>query len=212
MGNPGGIGKTAIEATTVGSTSPSPVVQEVNLNLELGLPLEDQTAERVVDIDQAPTRLLVKSHVRARGAKGLRSPQYLATIRRREAGKIGGLIAELATHEGSEDFVAWTHEPLDELRRLIHRLTEAEEFSNPEHEGNSCEILRQLRDTLLNTGWERYQESAVRDAAVKILQHLATADEVSADDAYDAMNQLLDLDLNPTVGPAWQNAEDKVPD
>ena len=201
---------------TASGVVPHAGVKTVDLYHELGPQPEDATVEEQIEIDQAspPTLVLVKSHVIARGAKVLRSPEYLATIRRREAGRIAALVERLATRAGSEDFVAWTYEPLKKLRALIHKLTEAEEFADPEHEGNSCEILRQLRDTFLNTGWERYREPAVRDAAVNILQRLAAADEVSADDAYIAMDQLLDLDLNPTVGVVWQDDEEKeeIPD
>ena len=204
-----------IRTATAGSTSDyrTDVVDIVH---ELSPQLENHTEQRVVNIDQEypPAKVLFISRVVTRGAKALRSPQYLATIRRRQAGKIARLIAGLAAHAESEDFAAWTHEALEALRRLIHKLTEAEEFSDPEHEGNSCEILRQLRDTFLNTGWERYREPAVRNAAVSILQHLAAADEVSANDAYIAMDQLLDLDLNPTVGMVCQDdqEENEVPD
>lgn len=36
--------------------------------------------------------------------------------------------------------------------------------------------------------------------AAAILDHLAIADELSADDAERAMDQLLDMNLNPAVG------------
>lgn len=214
MADPESIWEAVVGTPTAGSTSDYPATQEVSLYHELGPELENQTAEEVVDIDQTPTRVVFKSHVITRGAKGLRSPQYLATIRRRGARTIATLIEALGTRARSEDFPVWTHEPLDKLRGLIHTLTEAEEFSHPEHEGNSSEILRQLRDTFLNTGWERYRESVVRDAAVSILQHLAVADEVSADDASRALDQLLALGLNPTVGVVWQDDEEKdeIPD
>lgn len=209
MADPESIWEALIGTPTVGSTSDYTATQEVNLYHELGPQLENQTAEAVVDIDETPTRVVFKSHVITRGAKALRSPHYLATIRRRGARMIAALIEALATHVQSEEFAVWTHEPLEKLRGLIYRLTEAEEFSDPEHEGNSCEILRQLRDTFLNAGWERYREPAVRDAAVSILQRLAAADEVSADDAYSAMDQLLDLDLDPSVGIVWQDDEEE---
>jgi hypothetical protein len=37
-------------------------------------------------------------------------------------------------------------------RSLIRQLSDAEQFSEREYEGNSCEMLRQLRDTFLNLG------------------------------------------------------------
>jgi hypothetical protein len=146
------------------------------------------------------------------GARSLRSPEYLASVRRREAGSIADLVAALAEHVSDEHFAVRTQEPLDRIRRLIEELSHAEEDSDPEHEENSCEILRQLRDTFLDNGWRRYGEPAVRDAAVNVLKRLADAEEVSADDAVHAQDGLLDLGLKPTVGMAWSDeAEDGLP-
>ena len=177
-------------------------IKTANLYHEIGAQPEDGIIEENVRIDPVspPTLVRVKSHVIAQGARALRSPQYLATIRRRESGTIAALIKGLAGHADSEDFAAWAHEPLENLRHLIHRLTEAEQFSDEEHEGNSCEILRQLRDTFLNMGWERYREHEVRELALEILRRLAESDEVAADDCYSAMDQLLELGLNPAAG------------
>jgi len=202
--------------TASGIVSPARI-KTVSVYHEIGVQLEDAIIEQNIPIDQAspPTAVLIKSHVLAHGAKAFRSPAHLATIRRRETGKIARLVEDLAARADSEDFVVWTHEPLQKIRGLIHKLTEAEEFSDPEHEGNTCEILRQLRDTFLNRGWGRYRERAVRGAAVAILQRLAVADEVSADDAYWAMDQLLELGLNPAAGTLFgygEEEETEVPD
>jgi hypothetical protein len=191
-------------------------IRTVDLYHEIGPQPEDLTIEKDVPIDQVspPTLVRVKSHVIAHGARALKSPQYLATIRRRESGTIATLIEGLEAHADSEDFGAWTHEPLERLRRLIHKLTEAEQFSDEEHEGNSCEILRQLRDTFLNTGWERYREQQVRESGLRILRRLAESDEVSADDCYWTMDELLELGLNPAAGTLlhYGEEEEEVPD
>lgn len=208
------ISETATGVPTVSEAQEGAVV-EYDIYHEFGTNFEDQTQLNVIPIDQTdpPVALLVKSHVVAGGARALRSPAYLATVRRRDAAKIARLIVDLEQHAGTDDFVAWTHEPLEKLRRLIRKLSDAEEFADPEHEGNSCEILRQLRDTFLNDGWRRYEEPEVREAAIGILRRLAIADQdgVTADDADSAMDKLLDLDLNPTVGFAWNNAEEEIP-
>ena len=200
----------AVAAPTSGSTSESRI-EIMRIVHEMSPQLGNQTEQRVLDIDQdyPPTKVVVKSQVITRGAKGLRSPEYLATIRRREAGKIAQLIHELGIRAESEDFAAWTHEPLERLRRVIHKLTEAEQFSGEEHEGNSCEILRQLRDTFLNTGWERYREQHVRESGLRILRRLAQSAEVSADDCYWAMDQLLEIGLNPAAGTLFRYGEEK---
>ncbi len=98
---------------------------------------------------------------------------------------------------------------MERIRRLIEQLSHAEEYSSPEHEGNSCEILRQLRDTFLDNGWQQYQKAAVRDGAVKVLKRLATAEEVSPEDAFHAMDGLLDLGLQPVLGMACLDEDEE---
>jgi hypothetical protein len=177
---------------------------------ELGENLEDGTQQRTVPINQItpPKSIIFRSHVITGGARSLRSPQYLATVRRREAGRIADMIAALARHAPDEHFVVWTHEVLDRTRRLIEQLSHAEEYSL-EHEGNSCEILRQLRDTLLDNGWQRYREATVRDGAIKVLRRLAAAEDVSANDAIGAMDDFSDLGLRPALGMAWSNEDEE---
>ena len=136
---------------------------------------------------------------------------YLATIRRRFAGKISKLIESLDSHAASDDFPLWTQQVLESLRESIQQLSAADESSSAEHEGNSCEILRQVRDTLLDSGWKRYREPDVRTAVAKILQHLAAAEEVTSEDAFESTDQLLDLGLNPSVGMAWDDEQQEVP-
>ena len=124
----------------------------------------------------------------------------LSALRRRKSKKIAAMIRDLGKHSGKREFPVWTQGVLEELRSLIRQLSDAEQFSEREYEGNSCEILRQLRDTFLNSGWNSYREERVRSSAAAILDHLAIADELSVDDTERAMDQLLDMDLNPAVG------------
>lgn len=201
-----------INTSTSVDTSPNRNTQVVESYHEVGPQSENYTAERLVDVDpsSSPTTVLFKSHIITSGAKALKSPQYLATIRRREATRIAGLIAGLEARVDSEDFAVWTHEPLEMIRRIIQKLTEAERHSDPEHEGNSCEILRQLRDTFLDNGWKRYRERSVRDLAMGVLRHMSVADEISSEDAYRAMDQFLDAGLDPSVGMVWKHDEEET--
>lgn len=212
MSDPGSVWQSRIDTPTSTAASEYPGVQVVEIYHEIGSHAEDFTSEQLIliDPDMSSTRVLVRSHVIATGAKAMRSPQYLATIRRREVKRIAEMIRALDKRAESDDFVIWTHEPLERVRRLIQKLTDAEQCSDVEHEGNSCEILRQLRDTFLNVGWKRYREPVVRKAAVEILTRLAVAEEVSSDDAYGAMDQFLDLDLDPSVGMVWQRDEEEA--
>jgi hypothetical protein len=186
----------------------------VDISHELGSSLEDRIEERNITVTPSvwPTTVVFKSSVVASGARALKSAEYLAANRRRQCAKIADLIGALQTHAQSEDFAVWTHEPLGRIRSLIQGLSEAEEFSDPEHEGNACEILRQLRDTFLDGGWERYRDAEARDCAVEILQQLAAADEVSGEDASRTMDMLLDLGLNPAVGTLLQYGQEEASD
>lgn len=204
---------TDIEILTGDTTVKSPVISR-EICHEFTSVLDDRVEERTVHIDPSapPVEVKFRSRVIFPGRRTLRSPAYLATVRRREGGRICQLVTDLKQDADKDDFEVWTHEVLGSLRKLIRKLSDAEEDADIEHEGNSCEILRQLRDTLLNTGWHRYREQEVRNAVVEILQHLASADEVSSDDAHRAMDNLFDLNLDPAVGFVGQYGEEEIPD
>ncbi len=198
----------SIEETKIASTTRRVVYHE------FGSTLDDRVETATFEIDRQapPDKVVFESHVSFSGRRVLRSPAYLASVRRREAGKIGTLVEALHQHIDKDDFEIWTHQVLERLRKLIRTLSDAEEEVDVEHEGNSCEVFRQLRDTLLNTGWQRYRKGNVRLGVVKILQHLASAEEVTGDDASQAMDNLLDLNLDPVVGFAGQYGEEEIPD
>ncbi len=183
---------------------------------ELGYDLEDISQEYMVTVEPSSfkTNIHIKSTVRATGARALRSAPYLAAVRRREAKKIAELVASLpAITTDAEDFIAWAHEPLDRIRNLIDKLSTAEEFRETEFEGNSCEILRQLRDTFLGQGWQSYRDDCVCATTVSILNHLATEDEISSDNVYASLDKLLDAGLSPAIGiPRDDVDEEEIPD
>lgn len=173
---------------------------------------QDTIVEETIRIDRLapPERIVVRSHVISHASNQLSSPEYLASVRRRRSAQIAKLIQDLEQHAQKADLPVWTHQPLDQLRFLIQQLSDAEQFRAPEHEGNSCEILRQVRDTFLGTGWEAYRKQTVRDGVVKILLRLSEATEVVADDTVTTMDELLDLDLNPSVGLRMSHGEEET--
>jgi len=188
---------------------------EISILHELAYPLEDASESITIDIDpfSPPKQVTIKSRVLTAAARRLGSPEYLAAIRRRKARAISKAIEGLADRAANEDFVVWTHECLDRLRQLIHQLSEAEQYSDPQHEGNSCEILRQIRDSFLNSGWERYREADVRRETVLILRRLGEVNEVTPEDAGSCMDRLLHLGLDVAVGmPLFNDEEDEIPD
>lgn len=127
------------------------------------------------------------------------SSTYLAAKRRFHCRRISQAIASLEKWESEVEFVAWTQEPLSKLKVAIKFLDDSEQFSEIEHEGNACEVMRQIRDSFLSRGWERYRNPDVRRCIVGILNHLATEETITADYADATMNQLFDLNLQPVA-------------
>jgi hypothetical protein len=159
----------------------------------------DVITETVTLETPAPTTTVIfKSAVTAiAGRKQNASPAFLAAQRRHRSAQISRSIQALGNVEDKEDFQIWAHEPLAQIRKLLHFLTDAEAQADPEHEGNSCEILRQLRDSFLRNGWRRYREDTVRAAVVAVVAKLIEADSVTASDASASLASLLDIGLEP---------------
>lgn len=170
---------------------------------EIGFPPADSVQESRVRIppSQKPIEVVFSSRVVTASSTRLSSPEYLASLRRRKAAQIAATVDGLATHAADSVFAVWTEKPFNDLRQLIQTLSDGEEFSEPQSEGNSCEILRQVRDTFLNGGWERYIDAGTRNTVVAILRRLAEAVEVTAADAERACDQLLEIGLDPGAVP-----------
>ena len=104
--------------------------------------------------------------------RNARSPEYVATLRRKLADKIRSLVSGLAQEADRPDFAVATHPIVAAIRRALEQLSDAE------FEGNAREILRQIRDSMMNGGWEKYRDTHVRDIAVQGARLLSTKDEV----------------------------------
>jgi hypothetical protein len=200
----------------LGTESAPTVVPEaaetIDLSHEWTSVPRESTVERTVVIDPTapPTKVVARSRVIATAAERMASPEYLASVRRRRTAKIAKTVRDLEKHTQKQEFAVWTQEPLNELRKLIRVLSDAEQWSEPEHEGNSCEILRQIRDSFLNVGWRSYRKTSVRDCVAETLEFLSRAEEVGPDDARRTMDQLLDLDLDPSVGMLFSHGEEET--
>jgi hypothetical protein len=104
------------------------------------------------------------------------SATYFATIRRGEIQKIMKIVTSLGQQADREDFAVCFFPIVNGIRQLLDRLADAES------EGNSREILRRLRDTVLDGGWSRYRDLEARKVAEQIIDYLARADGVTRDD------------------------------
>jgi hypothetical protein len=138
----------------------------------------------------------------------------LRTLRQRAARSICESVAKLREHATREDFVVCTYPVLKRINELLLELASAEA------EGNTREILRQLRKTLMNGGWTKYRDATARQTAMAILTELAEAGDVlphQVDEAFDRLNR---MGLNPVGVPLFaianeddgDDAQDKVSD
>jgi hypothetical protein len=181
---------------------------------ELGSDLKGGTIEstRLLPPSKRPVMIKVESRVVTEGLQRIQSSEYLATVRRRKSRALRDAIAGLARHAGREDFAVCTYPVLKQVNELLTTLNEASE------EGNTREILRQLRNTLMNGGWSRYRAPEVRRAAVEILNGLAEAEEVLPQRVDESFDRLHASGLNPVGTPLFRlergestpDAEDEV--
>jgi hypothetical protein len=197
------------EASSSGSPAgawkvPRPVKQvQMTLVHELGADLRGGTAEGVLWVEPSnrPTRVTVKSELVTQGVQALRSPEYMATVRRRQARSLAVAVMALEPHADREDFVTCTFPMLKQINGLLNTLRDAEQ------EGNTREILRELRSSIMNGGWNKYRSPKVRAMAVAILEHLAEAAEVSAKNAHAVFDKLHTLGLDPVGAPVFDSDE-----
>ena len=171
------------------------------VDIFLESPAPGVTAEHtyLFDTPSPKTAITVRTHIIGSPLPSSPSPAFLAARRRERSKRIVKSIERLAERQDSEVFQVWTHETLTLTRQLIGYLDGAEQSSDTIREGNACEVLRQVRDSFLNGGWERYREKRVRDAVCQALKNLASEEEVTAKFADECMDLFLDLGLEPVA-------------
>jgi transcriptional regulator with XRE-family HTH domain len=118
-----------------------------------------------------------------------------AAFRRAQARALAEAVAALERDAKREDFSACAYSLFSRLKETIAALTDAP------REEDACEVFRQLRNTHLNGGWDRYRSRKVRRIVTGILNYLARAEEVTPDDVKAAFDKLLAAGLNPVGAP-----------
>lgn len=141
---------------------------------------------RIIPSSNRSTRIVLTSEMISTPAERMKSPEYLASIRRRTCSKIKEAVVSLAQKSDVDDFEVYTFKPFNDTIELLARL------SGVQSEGNTREILRQIRDTFFDGGHERYRETEFRDLIAMIFQRLADAIEVTPDDADKTWDALYD--------------------
>jgi hypothetical protein len=183
----------------VGPELTLPDVNQVDINLihELSRGATGSVLEQITVIEpsEVPTHVRIRFEVVGVTNRILGSPVYMASIRRRKTRNLALAVAELEEHAEQDDFTTYTFAIIDQLKTLLAELADATK------EGNSREILRQLRNTFLNKHWEQYRKPEARHAAMAILHRLADAEEVLPQDVKETFRKLTSSNLN-AVGPA----------
>jgi hypothetical protein len=144
------------------------------------------TEQRMVPPSDAPTRITFFSNVvQSSAARTMRSPAYLASVRRRHMKSLAKEIESWGRQVDRLDFAAVTLPVFERLRDLV-----AKTLIDIDTEGNTREILRRLRDTLLDGGSNHYRRPEVRGAAVQVLQQLGELEEVTPKHVANAVDLL----------------------
>jgi hypothetical protein len=190
------------ETDTMAAAEPAPAgtaVVNVSLIHELGTRLNGGTIEttRFIGPSKRPTIVKIESQVVAQGAQRIYSPDYMATVRRRKSREIARAIADLAEHADRQDIGVRTYPIVRQLGALLETLSHAEA------EGNTREILRQVRNTFMNGGWQKYRDSSIRSEANRIMDDLAEAEEIFPEKVDEVFDRLSQVHLNPVGSPAF---------
>jgi hypothetical protein len=196
--------KSPWSASDAESSVAQPPTVRINLVHEIGPDLVGGTIrqEHLVEPSDTPTLVAVDSRVVTDAACRLNSPQYLATVRRRRSTKIKDMFAALAKKARRDDFEVSALKVAEEIRELLVQLTDVQ------REGNTREILRQIRDTFFDGGHERYRDARARDLVASVFERLAEADEVTPDDVDQVWDELYDSGLSAPIPAVFAVAEE----
>ncbi len=116
------------------------------------------------------TRVRVTAEVANRNDTA--SDEYIATVRRRSVSSLEAKIRDLARHHEREDFEICTFPVHEYIVEFLQKL------SGVRREGNSREILRMIRDSIIDGRWVRLREGIVRQAILDCLVPLRTSEFV----------------------------------
>lgn len=173
---------------------------------EVGSDLAGSNVTKFVEVPASdmPIVLGFTSHVVTDSARRMNSPEYLASVRRRKCAKVTRMISSLAQKARRDDFEAFTFKVVEEVRGLLAQLTDVQS------EGNTREILRQIRDTFLDGGHERYREPKTRLLVESILTRLSEVDEVTPEMVDQVWDELFDGGVTTPIAAVFTVEEGKV--
>ena len=173
---------------------------------ELGSDLAGSSVTKYVEVPATDTPMVLgfTSHVLTDSGGWMNSPEYLASVRRRKCAKVTRMISSLAQKARRDDFEAFTFRVVEEVRGLLAQLTDVQS------EGNTREILRQIRDTFLDGGHERYRDPKTRLLVESILTRLSEFDEVTPEMVDQVWDELFDGGVTTPIAAVFTVEEGKV--
>ena len=196
------------------ATGRAPVVIDVTHELSVTGESTPSVKHLVVPPSDEPTVVEFRSRV-APLPSGIRSAAYIATVRRRKAATLAKQIEELRVHSDATDFHCYTARVFDSINQLIRTLSD-----NETTEGNACEMLRQIRDTFWDRGFQRFRTPDFRTEIRQLLDDIASADYVESEDAEDCRRRIrafgatpvppVDLTLEEDDDKEFEETEEKA--
>ena len=191
--SPGSVFSETVGTDLPRSRPPGAVLLVKNIIHELGSDLQAEPQEVRFDIQPSnrPTCVVVISEVSTQSAQKLRSAAYMATVRRRETKTLAHEVTALTQHARRDDFGVRTFPVTERLKKLLATLSVAEQ------EGNTREILRRIRDSIQNGGWEAYRKPEARNVVASILGDLSTVEEVQPRHVKMASEKIAAIGFDP---------------
>jgi hypothetical protein len=119
----------------------------------------------------------------------------------RKAANLAEEVEGLSQFSGVRDFTTYTYSIISKCKDLLSALAESPT------EGYSREIIRLLRNTFLEQGWEKYRQPQKRKAAIQVLRMLASSSEVGNEQLMSARKLMNNLDSAGVKLPEWYDEE-----
>ena len=176
-----------------------PQIEQIQVNLgasEKDVTVLEGSETILIRPSPLPTAVIIRSTVNASEIASAMSAAAVAIQRRRRTAQIAKQLDLLDPHEKRDDFNSYLYPIFDDIRILHSFLIGYEAF-----EGNTCIILRYIRNSLIGReGCEAYRSRTVRQETSEILREMgATRYEGSYDETLLALEKLTEAGLRTSI-------------
>lgn len=120
---------------------------------------------------------------------------FIIDNRQRQCTEIAAALDGVAGNAAIAHFVSSMDFVVKKLNKLLADLADVPT------EGNTREILRQVRNTMMHAGRDQFRDPAKRARAIGVLNRLAVAVDVHPEDVQAAFDELYDAQLDPVGIP-----------